>query len=58
MGLTRQQRGYAADHDQLRKLWSVRVDRGEVFCARCSVWIPPGGKDHALFAAKTTRAGI
>lgn len=35
-------RGYGAAHQKLRAQWALRVDRGEVSCARCGRWIAPG----------------
>lgn len=29
---TRQQRGYGAEHDALRRRWKPKVDRGTVYC--------------------------
>jgi hypothetical protein len=34
-------RGYGAAHDALRKAWKIRVDAGEVHCARCHLIIDP-----------------
>ena len=36
-------RGYGQRHKKLRAHWKAAVDRGEVACARCGRWIPPGG---------------
>lgn len=38
---TRQQRGYDANHDQLRAQWEPRVATGRVRCARCHRPIQP-----------------
>ena len=35
-------RGYGIAHQRLRKLWAVRVERGEVACRRCGRLIRPG----------------
>jgi hypothetical protein len=49
---TRQQRGYTAGHDALRKAWQRRMDAGEtVHCWRCTRVIDPnnwhlGHDDH------------
>ena len=39
---TRQQRGYGADHDRLRKRWVQRVKAGGVICGYCGGPILPG----------------
>ena len=39
---TRQERGYDAEHDRLRKRWLPKVRRGLVACARCGNTIRPG----------------
>ena len=41
-----QSRGYGAEHAKLRREWKVKVDRGEVSCARCGEWIAPTSKWH------------
>lgn len=43
-------RGYGAHHKRLRKIWDIKVQAGEVNCARCGRWIKPGTPwdlDHA-----------
>ncbi len=43
-------RGYGAQHKRMRKIWDVKVQAGEVLCARCGRWIEPGAPwdlDHA-----------
>ena len=35
-------RGYGAAHKRLRAIWDLRVQHGEVNCARCGKWIEPG----------------
>lgn len=40
--LPRQQRGYTATHDRLRKRWEPRVKAGGVACGRCGRLIEPG----------------
>lgn len=37
---TRQERGYAADHDRLRAEWAPLVSTGNVKCWRCAEYIP------------------
>lgn len=37
---TRQQRGYDANHDALRKQWAPLVATGNVKCWRCKTYIP------------------
>ena len=39
---TRQERGYDAAHDRLRKKWLPKVRAGRVACARCGHTIRPG----------------
>jgi len=39
-------RGYTRDHMKRRALWAVRVEAGEVCCARCGGWIRPGSDWH------------
>lgn len=36
---SRQQRGYNAEHDRLRRAWAPRVATGTVPCAKCGVSI-------------------
>lgn len=43
---TRQQRGYDATHDRLRRSWAPKVERCEVKCARCDQLILPGQTWH------------
>lgn len=38
---SRQQRGYNADHDRLRKAWAPRVATGTIACWRCHKLIRP-----------------
>lgn len=38
---SRQQRGYGAEHDALRKQWAPRVATGRVACWRCRELIKP-----------------
>jgi hypothetical protein len=38
---TRQQRGYTAEHDRLRRDWAPRVATGRVRCRRCGEPIGP-----------------
>jgi hypothetical protein len=38
---TRQQRGYDAAHDRLRRHWARKVAHGNVTCARCGRRISP-----------------
>ena len=42
--LSRQARGYGAEHDRLRAQWKPRVEAGGVGCARCGLEIPPAGR--------------
>lgn len=39
-------RGYGFRHQQERKRWALKVDRGEVSCARCGLQITPGTSWH------------
>ena len=39
-------RGYGSEHARLRRQWKLKVDRGEVHCARCGQWIEPGSPWH------------
>jgi hypothetical protein len=39
-------RGYGAEHRKLRAQWKVRVEAGEVCCARCGYQILPGTPWH------------
>lgn len=42
---TRQERGYDARHDQLRRIWQARMDKGEqVVCWRCR----EAGRPHVV----------
>lgn len=41
-GRSTTERGYGSSHQQERKHWAPKVDRGEVYCARCGRWIQPG----------------
>lgn len=43
---TRQQRGYDAEHDRLRKRYAHKVASGTAFCARCRQPITPGQSWH------------
>jgi hypothetical protein len=40
------ERGYGQVHQALRKQWAEKVEAGEVSCARCGRWIPPGTRWH------------
>lgn len=42
----RTNRGYGHRHQQERKRWAPRVERGEVHCARCHRLINPGSEWH------------
>lgn len=43
---TRQERGYDADHDRLRRAYQLRMEAGEVFhCWRCDAEIDPDAWD-------------
>lgn len=33
---------YGNEHQKLRKQWKIKVDAGQVCCARCGKWIEPG----------------
>ena len=33
---------YGSDYQKTRAQWKIKVDRGEVYCARCGKWIQPG----------------
>lgn len=37
---------YGAAHQRLRRQWAVRVERGDVNCARCGGLIRPGSAWH------------
>jgi hypothetical protein len=46
---TRQQRGYDARHDRLRRQWAPKVEAGLTRCSRCALPILPGAEwalDH------------
>lgn len=43
---TRQERGYGAAHDALRRRWAPKVALGRVDCSRCGERIRPGEPWH------------
>jgi predicted Fe-S protein YdhL (DUF1289 family) len=57
-------RGYGNAHQRLRRRWAIRVDRGEVHCARCGRLIEPGtdwdlghdDEDRSIYAGPEHRA--
>jgi hypothetical protein len=50
-------RGYGVKHEAERRKWKRRVERGEVFCARCGHMIQPGSPSRSWHLDHTEDRG-